>query len=264
MNSLRKRVRRTISILLLVPLLFLSRQAAADSAGWISQPPGSPSAAGACPSPAQWLLLYWQNPPKSIEDAARACPTADRFWAYEDGRWKGFTPGRPAASDAWLVPLGAAVFVHGGAAADLLGTELVGQTVRVPGSLGKGEIELTVTEVRNAVSLPTAFGTEQRARGIYLILFFRAVNTGAVNAELGIYSFYLVDGQGRAYTIGPATAVQAGVVDRYGRSGLYSPIPVGMPQDLAVAFDVPAATTGLKVRPGAGAGAGIQVTESGP
>lgn len=233
--------------------------AAGLAGGWTTQPPGAPGAESRCPAPGQWLLLYWNNPPRSIEDAARSCPTADRFWAYEGERWRGFSPDQPGASDAWLVALGAAAFLHGAAPAANLGAELVGTTVRVPGSLGRGQLDLTVTEVRTVPALLAATGVEQRARGVYLVLFLRAVNTGPIATQLGIYSFYLSDAQGRAFTLLQSIGVQPGAEAAFRRPGLLSPIPAAESQDLVIVFDVPLDAAGLRLRPGSGL---TQITES--
>ena len=86
----------------------------AQQALWVSAPPASPGSAPKCPDAAQWLLLYWAGAPTAIGEAARACTSADRFWSNQGGRWLGFSPGTPQASDTWTVQTGEAEFVHGG------------------------------------------------------------------------------------------------------------------------------------------------------
>lgn len=86
----------------------------AQPATWLSGPPVSASAVPLCPEPGQWLLLYWAGPAVSIDQAAHPCPTADRFWSSgQDGRWVGFSPALPQASDLWTMLPGVVAFVHG-------------------------------------------------------------------------------------------------------------------------------------------------------
>lgn len=87
----------------------------AQQAGWLPAPPGGPGTLPQCPRPAQWQLLYWGGAPTPINEAARACPGAGRFWRYQHGRWYGFNPALPQESDTWNVQTGEATFVQGGA-----------------------------------------------------------------------------------------------------------------------------------------------------
>jgi hypothetical protein len=80
---------------------------------WQSSPPRGPKAASDCPVSGQWLLLYWGSSPVRIAAAATPCRDADRFWANREGRWYGFAPASPEASDDWVVSFGEALFVHG-------------------------------------------------------------------------------------------------------------------------------------------------------
>jgi hypothetical protein len=84
------------------------------NSAWFTAPPGSSAARPACPDPNQWVLLYWGGQNQAgIATAAAGCPNADRFWANQSGRWLGFSPANPQASDVWSLDTGVAAFVHG-------------------------------------------------------------------------------------------------------------------------------------------------------
>jgi hypothetical protein len=77
---------------------------------WLNTPRGT----GSCPPASQWLLLYWSGADgTAIASAATVCTGVDRFWVYRDGRWAGYAPGAPAASDTWNAFTGEAHFMHG-------------------------------------------------------------------------------------------------------------------------------------------------------
>lgn len=65
-----------------------------------------------CPSPGQWLLLYWAGPPSLIDKAALSCLGAQRAWASQQGRWRGYDAVNPQASDMWEVQPGEATFLY--------------------------------------------------------------------------------------------------------------------------------------------------------
>jgi hypothetical protein len=80
---------------------------------WHDRPPTTPRTTSICPESGLWLLLYWgSGMERPIADAAGACPDADRFWVSREGRWLGFTPAVPLASDDWTVTYGEAHFVR--------------------------------------------------------------------------------------------------------------------------------------------------------
>lgn len=90
------------------------RPALAQPGGW-SPTPGSIAGSGQhCPAPGQWLLLYWTGLTTPIDQAARFCSEADRFWSNRQGRWLGFTSAAPQVSDSWMVLTGEASFIRGG------------------------------------------------------------------------------------------------------------------------------------------------------
>jgi hypothetical protein len=96
-----------------IPLLSAAPLVPQNSA-WFTAPPGSAGARPTCPDPNQWLLLYWGGENElSVMLAAQTCPAADRYWANQGGRWLGYSPASPQASDVWSLQTGVAVFVHG-------------------------------------------------------------------------------------------------------------------------------------------------------
>jgi hypothetical protein len=105
-----------LSLLALAMALFAGgpHSLLAQQAAWLSGPPGASSASPKCPDPNQWYLLYWGGTPSSIDQAARACAEADRFWSSQGGKWLGYNPAVPQASDTWTTTTGEAAFVHSG------------------------------------------------------------------------------------------------------------------------------------------------------
>jgi hypothetical protein len=83
---------------------------------WLDRPPASGGATPTCPSPNQWLLLYWGGDDGvSIRAAADGCPNGDVYWTRRGAAWLGFRKDLSAASDAWMLARGEAHFVHGAA-----------------------------------------------------------------------------------------------------------------------------------------------------
>jgi hypothetical protein len=79
---------------------------------WFDRPPG-PEAMAVCPSADQWILAYWSNAPTLAESSLFSCPSVNRLWTYVDGRWLGYSRGLADVSDAFLVQMGQAAFLHG-------------------------------------------------------------------------------------------------------------------------------------------------------
>lgn len=81
---------------------------------WLDRPPASPGAASLCPTDNRWFLLYWGGSDgMSIAAIAGICMNADAYWVNRGGRWLGFAPAQPSASDSWAVRSGEAHFMHG-------------------------------------------------------------------------------------------------------------------------------------------------------
>src|SRR5690349_523652 len=83
---------------------------------WFDRPPG-PDAVAVCPGTGQWILAYWSNTPTLAESSLFSCPSVNRLWTYADGRWAGYSRGLAEVSDAFLIQMGQAAFLHGIAAA---------------------------------------------------------------------------------------------------------------------------------------------------
>jgi hypothetical protein len=84
------------------------------TANWLDLPPAVPAARSSCPAGSLWSLLYWNGPnDTAIVSAAPICSTGDRFWVFRNGRWLGYSPLFPTASDTWNTLSGEAHFVRG-------------------------------------------------------------------------------------------------------------------------------------------------------
>jgi hypothetical protein len=84
------------------------------TASWLDLPPAVPAARTSCPSNGIWSLLYWNGPnDTAIVSASPICATGDRFWVFRNGRWLGYSPLFPTASDTWAALSGEAHFVRG-------------------------------------------------------------------------------------------------------------------------------------------------------
>jgi hypothetical protein len=109
------RIRSLSTVIIAVALLvFLtagpgSRPGYAQQPSWLTTPTAGPHA---CLGTDSWLLLYWGGSTVTIDEAARSCAGADRFWSSTAGRWVGFNPAAPQASDTWTMHSGEAAFVH--------------------------------------------------------------------------------------------------------------------------------------------------------
>lgn len=102
----------TASTIAAVPTM--ATQTVPSDSAWFSAPPGSTAARPTCPDPNQWTLLYWGGQNEAgIAAAAQGCPNAGRYWANQGGRWLGYSPANPQASDVWSLQTGVAVFVLG-------------------------------------------------------------------------------------------------------------------------------------------------------
>jgi hypothetical protein len=142
------------------------------------------------------------------------------------------TPAQPSTPAATLAPAGSAPS----------GSELVGQSATVPGSFSSGTLQGVVTDAKRGISLPGV-----SPAGTFLAVFLKVTNAGTKPADVGIFSFSIVDSKGRQFTLPESIDVQIAAEKQYSWHGTYSTIQPSLSDNVVLVFDIAPDATGLKL-----------------
>lgn len=113
----------------------------------------------------------------------------------------------------------------------------IGQVFTFTGAFGEGSFRGTVTDIKDNVSL-TDNGKKLQPNGKYVAVFIQCANIGNSPAEVGSFSFYLVDGRNRQFSLDDLDA-QFAAEDQYGKKILYTTVQPGLSVEHVFVFDVP-------------------------
>jgi hypothetical protein len=122
---------------------------------------------------------------------------------------------------------------------------LVGQVFEYTPLLQKTTFKAEVSDTKESVTIPKGnFWQEQKAKGKFVIVFFKISNTGKEPGTFYGSDFRLQDSQGRSFDIASDWVVQTAAAGYYNVNGIGHDLQPGFTEDFVLVFDVPADASG--------------------
>jgi hypothetical protein len=125
---------------------------------------------------------------------------------------------------------------------------IIGQVIEYSGYLSSGKLRGTVTDVKEAASVPaSALYPEIKAKGKFVIVFMDVTNIGNESAEMAV-GIKLRDNQGRTFDRAD-TSAQRNAAEASGLPVPYEDLQPGLSEKTVVAFDVATDAVGYLLVP---------------
>lgn len=125
---------------------------------------------------------------------------------------------------------------------------LVGQLFEYAPFLQKTTFRAEVSDAKESANIPKGnFWQEQKAKGKFVIVFFKISNTGKEPGTFYGTDFRLQDNKGRAFDIAPDWIVQAAASSYYNVNGTGHDLQPGFTEDFVLVFDVPTDAAGYRL-----------------